>query len=64
MHYECAKCLEKDRKYYEKGNVFSEQTIDGILRKLYGYNDKRLKETLMNDIDKANELIEQYLHFG
>jgi glutamine synthetase len=62
--YESAKCLEKDRKYYEKGNVFPRQTIDGILRKLRGYNDKRLRETLMNDINKANELIEQYLHFG
>jgi glutamine synthetase len=62
--HESAKCLEKDRKYYEKGNVLPKQVIDGVLRKLYGYNDKRLKETLMNDIDKANELIEQYLHFG
>jgi len=62
--YESAKYLEKDRKYYEKGNVFPEQTINGILKKLYGYKDKRLKETLMNDIDKTNELIEQYLHFG
>jgi len=62
--YKSAKYLEKDRRYYEKGNVFPKQVIDSVLRKLYAYNDKRLKETLMNDIDKTNELIEQYLHFG
>lgn len=62
--YESAKRLEKDRKYYERGNVFPKQTINGILRKLCGYNDKRLKETLMKDVDKANELIERYIHCG
>ena len=49
-----ADCLEKQRAFFEKYNVFSPAMIDGIITKLRAYNDS----TLRSDIkDKPIEMM-------
>ena len=59
-----ADCLEKQRAYFEKYNVFSPAMVDGILAKLRGYNDATLRKDLENDPEGVLHLVMKYFHCG
>ena len=59
-----ADCLEKQRSYFEKYNVFSPAMIDGILTKLRSYNDQTLRKDLENDPEGILALVKNYFHCG
>lgn len=60
--WESADCLLKDRKIYEKGDVFSPVLIDGLVKILKSYNDQNLSEKLYGEEGKIKNLSEVYLH--
>lgn len=59
-----ADCLEKQRAYFEKYNVFSPAMIDGIIAKLRAYNDTTLRSDLENDAVGMLSLVQNYFHCG
>lgn len=59
-----ADCLEKQRSYFEKYNVFSPAMIDGIITKLRAYNDATLRSDLQDDANGMMELVEEFFHCG
>ncbi len=61
---ESAANLRKDRKLYESNGVFSEQLIDGTIKKLEAYDDRNLWESIAGKKDKIDELVGQYLNYG
>ncbi len=62
--WDSAKMLEKQADIYKKYNVFPQSVLDGITRKLRGYNDEHLREEIKNDKGKIIELVEKYFHCG
>ena len=59
-----ADCLESQRAVFEKYNVFSPAMIDGIIRKLRGYQDRTLRTDIGDDREKMLALVEKYFHCG
>ncbi|MFH0888940.1 MAG: glutamine synthetase family protein [Planctomycetota bacterium] len=59
---ESADNLLKDRKIYEKDNVFSPIAIDGLVKQLKSYNDKNLSEKLFGKKEAIRELVAEYIH--
>lgn len=59
-----AACLERQRGIYEKYNVFSPNMIDGIIKKLESYDDAALRQTLKDNPEKLQALVNQYFHCG
>lgn len=59
-----ADCLEKQRAIFEKHNVFSPAMIDGIIKKLRGYNDKTLRSELEGKPEEMLALVNKYFHCG
>jgi glutamine synthetase len=60
--WESAENLLKDRKIYEKHNVFSQGVIDGLVKKLKSYNDKDLSKKLYGKKDEIRKLVDKYIH--
>jgi glutamine synthetase len=54
--------LEKERDFYQLGNVFPSGTIDNFLKKLRSYNDINLSEELYGKKEKFRELVDKYMH--
>jgi glutamine synthetase len=61
---ESAKNLQKDRSYYEADSVFPKRVTDGIISKLESYKDGNLQKKLVNNPEKIEELLLQYLNCG
>lgn len=61
---ESADFLSQQRGIYEAKQVFSPRLIDGLLQRLYAYNDKTLREDLGNDTEKIQKLVETYINAG
>ena len=59
-----ADCLEKQRAFFEKYNVFSPAMIDGIITKLRAYNDSTLRSDIKDKPIEMMELVEEYFHCG
>ena len=59
-----ADCLEKQRSFFEKYNVFSPAMIDGIITKLRTYNDATLRSDIQDKPIEMMELVEEYFHCG
>lgn len=59
-----AERLEQQRAVFEQQNVFSPAMIDGIIRKLKGYEDRTLRKDLENDPEGMLELVNRYFHCG
>lgn len=59
-----AERLEQQRAVFEAYRVFSPSMIDGIIKKLKGYNDTSLREDLKNDQEGMLALVNQYFHCG
>ena len=61
---ESAKNLKRDRSYYEADGVFPKRVIDGIIGKLESFKDGDLQKKLVNNPEKIEELLLQYLNCG
>lgn len=61
---ESADCLEQQRSLYEKYQVFSPSLIDGWIKKLASYQDKKLRQEIGNDPEKIQQLVETYINAG
>jgi glutamine synthetase len=61
---ESAKNLKRDRSYYEADGVFPKRVIDGIIGKLESFKDGDLQKKLVNNPEKIEELMLQYLNCG
>ena len=59
-----ADCLEKQRAFFEKYNVFSPAMIDGIITKLRAYNDSTLRSDIKDKPIEMMELVEEFFHCG
>jgi len=59
-----AGCLEKQRAFFEKYNVFSPAMIDGIITKLRAYNDSTLRSDIKDKPIEMMELVEEFFHCG
>lgn len=59
-----ADCLEKQRSVYEKFNVFPHQILDGIIKKLRGYNDEQLRASIQDNEKEVLKLVKTYQHCG
>lgn len=60
--WESAECLLKDREIYQRDDVFPLVVIDGIVKKLQGYNDQDLSDKLRGKDDEIKKLVDKYLH--
>lgn len=58
---ESAGCLERARKVFEEGGVFASGMIDGILRRLRGY-DQAEADAAKTDSEKMLTLVMRYFH--
>lgn len=61
---ESAKSLKRDRNYYEEDGVFPKRVTDGIISKLGSYKDGDLQKKMVNNPEKIEELLLQYLNCG
>jgi glutamine synthetase len=61
---EAAENLQKDREYYEAGDVFPSRIIEGTIQKLNSYNDRNLWNDLSINRGEIEKILGQYLHFG
>lgn len=59
-----ADCLEKQRSFFEKYNVFSPAMVDGIITKLRAYDDATLRNDIKNNPAEMLELVENFFHCG
>lgn len=59
-----ADCLDKQRAFFEKYNVFSPAMIDGIITKLRAYNDSTLRSDIKDKPIEMMELVEEFFHCG
>jgi glutamine synthetase len=57
-----AECLENDRTFYEKNNIFPKGTIDRLIRQLKSYNDVNISEQLYGKNDEIGKLVDTYVH--
>ncbi len=62
--YASAERLERDRKVFEKHNVFSPAMIDGIINQLKSFNDSTLRKDIENNHEEIAKLVENYFHCG
>ncbi|GAB4283936.1 MAG: glutamine synthetase family protein [Candidatus Rifleibacteriota bacterium] len=62
--FDAGEQLLKDRKFYEKYDVFPAKLIDGVAEALKAYDDQHLSENLFGDGDELKKVVEKYLHCG
>jgi hypothetical protein len=56
--------LRRFRHLYETGGVFPKLLIDKTIDKLTAYADKNLWADLLENPEKAEDLLTHYLHYG
>jgi glutamine synthetase len=61
---ESAESLERDREYYEEGEVFPKKLIDETIKKLKAYRDKNLWKELSTKPEKIERIMMQYVDYG
>lgn len=61
---ESAKALDRARAVFEEKGVFSPQMIDGIIKKLKTYGDKRLRDEIAGNRQEMLNLVNKYWHCG
>ena len=62
--YESAKALDAVRDVFEEHGVFPPEMIDGIIRKLKSYGDKRLRAEVTGNRQEMLNLVSKYWHCG
>ncbi len=56
--------LEEQTDIYKKYDVFSQNTIDGIIRNLKKFDDKNLRQELNNNNAEMIKLVQKFFHCG
>jgi glutamine synthetase len=59
-----ADCLESQRHYFEAYGVFSPAMIDGIIKRLRSYDDRTLRQNILNKPEQMQKLVNTYFHCG
>lgn len=59
-----AKALENDKEVFEKHGVFSPSLINGIIKKLRGFDDVDLRQRLSNSHKDMMEVVRKFWHCG
>lgn len=59
---ESADELEKERKFFERKNIFPPGTVDRILQKLRSFDDKNLSEKIFGNEEAIRELVNKFAH--
>jgi glutamine synthetase len=62
--WDSAECLEKQAEIFKKYDVFNQDIIDGIVKKLKSYNDKNLREELSKNPQDLMKLVNKFMHCG
>lgn len=62
--WESAGYLEKQKAVYLKNNVFTEGTIDGIVKYLRKFNDQGMMSSIHNKPEEIMKLVKEYFHCG
>lgn len=62
--YESAKCLEEQRSYYEKDNIFDKSLIDGLINTLKSFNDATLRQDIEHQPEEIKKLVKKYFYCG
>jgi len=60
--YDSALELEKARGIYEAKGIFTPVVIDGIIKRLKGYNDRNLSERLYGKEEEIKKLVDEFLY--
>ncbi|MBQ7984936.1 MAG: glutamine synthetase [Bacteroidales bacterium] len=56
--------LQKQREYYQQGNVFAPALIDGIIRDLQSYDDNGLRQKIKDSPEEIKKLVARYFYCG
>lgn len=59
-----ADCLEQQRAVYEEQGVFSPALIDGIINQLRTFDDRQLRQQLLEYPEEMEELVKRFFHCG
>lgn len=59
-----ADCLERQREVFEQRGVFSHAMIDGMIRRLRGYDDRTLRRDIEGNNEEMLRLVRRYFHCG
>lgn len=62
--WESAQALEEHKNVYLKHQVFTEGTLNGIIRYLRSFNDQHLRDEIKDDTEKLLQLVSRYFHCG
>jgi len=62
--WDSALCLKDHAFYYKKYDVFSEGTIDGLVKDLQKFDDKQLRKEISGNDKEVMNLVEKYFHCG
>lgn len=62
--YESAQCLEKQRSYYEKDNIFDKSLIDGLINTLKSFDDATLRQDIGHKPEEIKKLVKKYFYCG
>ncbi|VBB48272.1 conserved hypothetical protein [uncultured Paludibacter sp.] len=60
--YESADLLEKNKEIYTKYGVFSEATINEIIKNLRNYKDKNIREEIASQPEILQKLVDKYFY--
>ena len=61
---ESGEALEKQKKTYLKHGIFTEGTLDGIIKYHLGYNDRNLREELKDKPEELMKMVQRFFHCG
>jgi glutamine synthetase len=61
---ESAEKLRRDRRFYEKDDVFPKKLIDSTIDRLTVYKDESLWKNLADKPEKIEKVLRRYLHYG
>lgn len=62
--WESADSLQQQKDYYLKYDVFTEGTLDGIIKYLKGFNDRNLRGEIQGKPEKIMELVRNFFNCG
>lgn len=60
--WDSADCLDLQRSYFEKNDIFPEGLISSVIDHLKSFKDKDLSERLYGKNEEISELVKEYLH--
>jgi glutamine synthetase len=62
--WDSAARLEEHQDIYKKHAVFSQSTVDGVIKSLRQFNDKELRSKITNHELEMSKLVERHFHCG